>query len=138
LGPSKTYLVTTPALVSAVQRNHKVISFEPFIVATAERIAGLDEESAKIMTEKQGSTGQSLAMGVLSGMRDTLAGPGLDKMNERVMVGLKGAIDQLASRAGTPFDLVGWCRYAMLVPSADAVWGSLHPFRTKAMQDAFW
>jgi hypothetical protein len=135
LGPSKTYLVTTPTLVSAVQLNHKIISFELFLSVAAERMVGVDKESQKIMVEKDTSTRRPVGPDILHAMHDTLVG---GKMNERVILGLKVAIGELASRAGIPCDLVAWCRDAILIASAEALWGSSHPFRTKTIQDAFW
>lgn len=77
-------------------------------------------------------------MDILIAMHDTLVGPGLDNMNKRIIVRLKEAIDKLDSKAGTPFDLVAWCRDDVAMHSSEAVWGSSHPFRSKAVQDAFW
>jgi hypothetical protein len=124
-------------LVLAVQRNHQVISFDPFLTSVADRLAGIKGHGLDILRETQAG-GEGAYSDILHVMHSALLGSGLDEMNEKAIKSLKFSIDELASRPDTPLDLYSWCRHAITVASTDAVYGPLNPYKDKMIEDLFW
>ncbi|KAG9556392.1 cytochrome P450, partial [Aureobasidium melanogenum] len=54
---SKVYLVNKSSAVAQVQRNAKVITFDPFVDSAAERMAGVSREGLKLLTGKENGGG---------------------------------------------------------------------------------
>ena len=134
---TKVYVINSSSLVAAVQRNHKHISFDPFITTASERLAGLNGPALELLREEHNG-GQGVNQKILPAMHTAMLGDGLDKMNEKMIVFLKTWIDQLADSQGTVFDLHAWVRHAITVASTDAVWGPKNPFKSRIIEDSFW
>ena len=134
---TKVYVINSSTLVAAVQRNHKHISFDPFITTASERLAGLNGPALELLREEHNG-GQGVNQKILPAMHSAMLGDGLDKMNEKMIVFLKTWIDQLADSEGTVFDLHAWIRHAITVASTDAVWGPKNPYKSRDVEDAFW
>ncbi|RAK95226.1 cytochrome P450 [Aspergillus ibericus CBS 121593] len=132
---SKSYLVTSPPLVQAVQRNRKSLSFDPFVSMTLERMAGIRGPVLEQFREKE-SGGQGLGHDVVHAMQPTLSGRGLDVMNERMAQMLRPRLDELV-RLPT-IDLFDWCRRVITAASTDASYGPLNPYQDPRVEDAFW
>jgi hypothetical protein len=132
----KTYVINTAKLVSAVQRNHRTISFDPFLTAAAERISGIKGKGLKLLQETENG-GRGLNNAVLHAMHPALLGSGLDTMNKNMIVNLQTSIDNLATQHGV-IDLHLWCRHAITIASTDAVYGPLNPYKSQVVQDSFW
>lgn len=134
---AKSYVITSPSLMSAVQRNSRNISFDPFLDVAASRIAGCSPATCHALLEKRrGGLGVNQLM--VEAMHPALLGEGLDGMNETMVKGLKSWIDELSRCEQTPFDLYEWCKEAMTVASTDSVWGPLNPYKDKFIRDCFW
>ncbi|KUL82073.1 hypothetical protein ZTR_09122 [Talaromyces verruculosus] len=134
---AKSYVITSPSLMSAVQRNSRNISFDPFLDVAASRIAGCSPATCHALLEKRrGGLGVNQLM--VEAMHPTLLGEGLDGMNETMVKGLKSWIDEVSHCEQTPFDLYEWCKEAMTVASTDSVWGQLNPYKDKFIRDCFW
>ncbi|EED11449.1 cytochrome P450 oxidoreductase, putative [Talaromyces stipitatus ATCC 10500] len=134
---AKSYVITAPSLMLAVQRNSRNISFDPFLDVAASRIAGCSPATCHALLEKKrGGLGVNQLM--VEAMHPALLGEGLDGMNEAMVKGLKLWLDGLLQYGQTSFDLFEWCKEAMTVASTDSVWGPLSPFKDKAVQDCFW
>ena len=50
---TKSYIITTAKLMQAVQRNSKVISFEPLLTPTSSRVAGIRGHGLNLLREKE-------------------------------------------------------------------------------------
>ncbi|KAF2146999.1 uncharacterized protein K452DRAFT_261129 [Aplosporella prunicola CBS 121167] len=133
---NRAYIVNSPTLVAAVQRNHRIISFDPFLTVAANRMAGIEGHGLELLREEQNG-GQGLNNKVLHSMHPALLGTGLDRMNEKMIKFLKTSMDELASRSNA-FDLHMWCRHAISVASTDAVYGKLNPYTDREIVDALW
>lgn len=134
---TKIYIINSASLVSAVQRNHKTVSFDPFLTAAANRMAGIDGEGLKLLQETENGGG-GVNNKVLHSMHPALLGPGLDRMNSTMINNLQISIDKLELQHNLSFDLHTWCRHAITVASTDAVYGPLNPFKSGEIETAFW
>lgn len=134
---AKTYVVATPSLLQAIQRNSRIVSFDPFINVAADRIAGCSKYAQYILRETR-SGGQGGNQNILHAMHPALLGDGLDDMNENMIKSLKSWNDALAARAPMKIDLYEWCREVITVAATESMWGYLNPYKSKAMRDAFW
>lgn len=54
---SKVYLVNKSSAVAQVQRNSKVITFDPFLDSAAERMVGCSPKGLKLLTSKENGGG---------------------------------------------------------------------------------
>jgi hypothetical protein len=134
---AKSYVITSPTLMSVVQRNSRNISFDPFLDVAASRIAGCSPATCHILLERRRG-GEGVNQLMVEAMHPALLGEGLDGMNETMVKGLKSWIDELSHRGQTSFDLYEWCKEAMTVASTDSVWGPLNPYKDKFIRDCFW
>ncbi|CRG86383.1 7-alpha-hydroxycholest-4-en-3-one 12-alpha-hydroxylase [Talaromyces islandicus] len=134
---AKTYIITAPWLLQAVQRNSRIISFDPFLSFATDRIAGCSKHAQNILREKPAG-GQGGNHNVIHAMHPTLLGDGLDDMNESMIKRLKLWNDALAARAPMKIDLCEWCREVITVAASESMWGELNPFKSKVIRDAFW
>jgi cytochrome P450 len=133
----KIYVINSASLVSAVQRNSKTISFDPFLTAAANRMSGIEGEGLKLLQETE-SGGGGLNNEVLHSMHPALLGEGLDVMNRAMIKNLQKSLDDLQNDQNVAFDLHKWCRRAMGVASTDAVYGPLNPYKSEEIQSALW
>ena len=134
---NKTYIINSPTLISAVQRNNRNISFDPFLTSAAERLAGIKGHNLNLLREQE-SGGHGVHKHVLHDMQPALLGDSLEHMNEKMIIYLRIAVDDIASRPNSAFDLHLWCRHAITVASTDAVYGPLNPYNDRDVEDAFW
>lgn len=137
---AKTYIINSPALVAAVQRNARNISFEPLLEQASERMAGCSPEAVRQMRPAR-SGGVGGAQNVIHAMHPTMLGDGLDTMNEGMARNLKVQIDELAKDSESEpatIDLFDWCKEAMTIASSDSVWGPTNPYKSKFLRDCFW
>ncbi|KAL2827939.1 cytochrome P450 [Aspergillus cavernicola] len=132
---TKIYLISSPTLLQAVQRNSKTISFDPFLTSSADRLAGIHGPGLELLREKQAG-GQGISQAVIHAMLPTLTGKPLDRMNERMVRLLGPLVDELAM--GDTVDLYAWCRHAITAASTDASYGPLNPYKDQKIEDAFW
>ncbi|KZF23898.1 putative P450 monooxygenase [Xylona heveae TC161] len=134
---TKVYIVTSARLVPAVQRNSKVLSFDPFLTAAAKQLGGIKKAGLKLL-EPEDKGGQGVNLKVLRAMHPALLGAGLDAMNKNMIGRLCSFVDELAGGGNHPVDLHLWCRDAITQASTDAVWGPLNPFKLPGISNAFW
>ncbi|KAL4863251.1 hypothetical protein BDV12DRAFT_206679 [Aspergillus spectabilis] len=132
---TKIYIVASPPLLQAVQRNTKTITFDPFLTFTAERVAGIHGPGLESLREKQAG-GQGVNQAVVHAMHPTLTGKSLDRMNEKMVRLLSPLVDELASLETV--DLYGWCTRAITAASTEASYGPLNPYKDRRIEDAFW
>lgn len=118
---AKIYIITTPSLLQAVQRNSRIISFDPFLNLAADRIAACSKHAQDILREKRlgGDGGNQTG---IHAMLSTLLGDGLDEMKEKIIRGLKSWNDALAATAPMKIDLYEWCRKVITVAASESMW----------------
>lgn len=135
----KTYVITTAELAAAVQRNSKTISFDPLLVAAAQRLAGITGPGLKLLDDKSNGGGD-VSKEILHAMHPALLGENLDEMNRNMIGKLEVFLDELQAIAtkAEAIDLHDWCKHAITVASTDSVYGPLNPYRVEGIEDAFW
>ena len=134
---TKFYVIKSASLVSAVQRSHKTISFDPFLTTAANRLAGIHGKGLKLLQDTENGGG-GVNSKVVHSMHPALLGPGLDAMNRNMIHNLQTSIDKLESQHEVSLDLHNWCRHAIAVASTDAVYGPLNPYKSEQIEEAFW
>ena len=139
----RTYVVNSPELVVAVQKNTKTLSFNPFIIAMAPRMFNVGQKDQEIVTlnndSRDGDWG--LVPEIHNGTYSILApGPELDDMVRTMVEKMNPFLDDLEDKMnGTDIQLYGWFREAMSVASTEAVYGPENPFTHEpGLIQAFW
>jgi hypothetical protein len=140
---SKTYVSNTLNLMTLIQRNSKILSFDPFTVLTSKKMADASE-----YVVHQLST--NLVQVHHKSMRDSLQIPSSenDQMNARMASEAALHVDKMVSRAtemgedGTTSSkqvmLLDWVRHLVVQASSCGVYGQEHPFRDPEVETAFW
>lgn len=135
---NKFYIVSSPDLMQAVQRNNKTISFEPLLDFSIRNIAGAQDKKILHLMQS-GSGGLGHASKIVHALPPTLTGKSLDEMNLRMVKLMRPFIDKMGEMGekGT-FDLYRWCQDAITDASTDATYGPLNPYADKEVANAFW
>ena len=135
----KVYVVTSPGLVSAVNRNSKKLAFNPFIAQLGKRMTGHDEATSQIVQHNlNGENGPGYVIDVHDGIVASLApGANLEQMTQAMLRRASPYFDALA-RSGH-VNLFKWTRDMVTVCSTRAVYGIENPFdKDKSLIDSFW
>lgn len=135
----KVYVVTSPDLVSAVNRNSKALAFNPFIAQLGKRITGHDEATSQIVQHNlNGEQGPGYVIEVHDGIVASLApGKDLERMTEAFLGELSVILQRLESVK--EIDLFAWTRHIVTISSTRAIYGPENPFNTNHhFVDAFW
>lgn len=132
---SKFYIVSSPDLMQAVQRNNKTLSFEPLLDFSVSNIAGAQDKKILHLMQS-GSGGLGHASKILHALAPTLTGKSLDEMNSRMVKLMRPFIDEMGQKS--TFDLYKWSQDAITAASTDATYGPLNPYGNKEVADAFW
>ncbi|KAL4747285.1 hypothetical protein BDW72DRAFT_17898 [Aspergillus terricola var. indicus] len=133
---NKQYIITSPSLMQAVQRNKRTLKFAPLVTFTAERLAGIHESGMSLLRDREAG-GAGLGAETVHAMEKTLIGPSLDRLNEAMARILSPLVDELAASSQT-VDLYAWCARAITAASTNASYGSKNPYKDPAIADAFW
>ena len=136
---SKVYVVTSPELVSAVNRNSKQIAFNPFIAALGKRITGHDECTSQIVQHNlNGEHGPGYVIDVHDGMVATLAlGKDLEQMTKAMLQYISPCLAALSK--SEDINLFEWTRKTVTLCSTRAVYGPQNPFDKDAkLVESFW
>ncbi|KAL8873896.1 MAG: hypothetical protein Q9174_000699 [Haloplaca sp. 1 TL-2023] len=127
----RIYVVNSPDLISAVQKDAKSLSFGPFVSWMSPKIFDVGEDAMTIINENiDGAKGpHGLLPEVTRGMTTALApGTSLDSMTQTMLGKLSEYIEPLgASDRGTDIHLYKWVRKAFTVASTEAVGGKWRP-----------
>ncbi|KAL8815366.1 MAG: hypothetical protein Q9223_005485, partial [Gallowayella weberi] len=151
----KVYVVNSPDLISAVQKNAKTLTFDPFVSFVSPRIFDAGDHAMAVINDNlDGEKGQwGLLSDVSRGMHTALApGESLDWMTRTMLNKLEESIEPLGENDdGTEIDLYRWVRKAFTVAGTEAgrymapvdislqVYGPKNPFNhNPELEDAFW
>lgn len=137
------YIITTPDLVQAVQKQPKVLAFPPIEAKFASTVCGVSPEAHKILLNNvNGDEGNwGLSMDSYAVMRFALApGPALDTMNRVMIQNIAASLDNVfqSGQMRTTTGLAEWLRKTITLATTNAVYGPQNPFKDQAVQDAFW
>ncbi len=135
----KVYVVTSPTLVNAVNRNSRKIAFNPFIAQLGKRMTGHDEATSQIVQQNlNGENGPGYVIDVHDGTVASLApGKDLEEMTQAMLKQLPPYLDALAN--DVEVNLFEWTRNMVTMCSTRAVYGPDNPFnQDKALTTSFW
>ena len=133
---TKFYVITSPDLMQAVQRNAKTLSFEPLLLFSAKNIAGITNQKTLNILKETENGGQGLGPKIMHAMTPTLVGKPLDIMNMKMIQLIQPFIEKLGDMS--TFDLYEWCKEATMAASTEATYGPMNPYKEKEIQDAWW
>ena len=134
----KVYIVTSPSLVSAVNRNSRVLAFNPFIGQVGKRITGHDEATSRIVQHNlNGESGSGYAIEVHDATVAALApGKNLENMTEAMLREASPYLDKLKDQE---IDLFAWTQQMVTICSTRAIYGPQNPFNSSPdLPTAFW
>lgn len=137
---TKIYIVTSPKLVSLVQRNTKALAFEPVVANFSKKIAGCSEEAQqKIDYNIDGSKGErGYVRTFAKNIYPPLApGPALDDMNRIMIQNVTKSATRLAGSAKR-INLYKWLRHEITLATTYAVYGPANPIADPEVEKAFW
>ena len=135
----KIYVVTSPALVNAVNRNSKKIAFNPFIAQLGKRMTGHDEATGQIVQHKlNGEDGPGYVIDVHDGTVASLTpGKDLEEMTQTFLKQVSPYLDALAIDG--EINLFEWTRNMVTMCSTRAVYGPDNPFNhDETLIKSFW
>ena len=135
----KVYVVTSLDLVNAVNRNSKILAFNPFIAQLGKRITGHDEATSRVVQHNlNGEEGPGYVTEIHDGTVSSLApGDALDRMTNAMMREASLYLDDLQSN--TVIELFTWIRHTITLASTRAIYGSKNVFtHDESLVTAFW
>ena len=135
----KVYVITSPDLVNAVNRNSKRVAFNPFIAMLGKRITGHDEATSQIVQQNlNGENGPGYVIDIHDGIVPALApGKALHEMTREMLLQVPAYFEALAE--SSEVNLFEWTRHMMTMCSTRAVYGRENPFNADPkFVDLFW
>ena len=138
----KVYVVDSPDLVMAVQRDYKRFQFAPFAVKFTARVAKFSKQCQTLLETnvdcREGEWG--LHVDLLKAQHAALEpGPGLDEMKRVATLVLEKSFDTLAAKsASARINLMDWLRDEFVTATSAAVYGPVNPLADRTLQDSFW
>ncbi|KAI8957569.1 cytochrome P450 [Daldinia sp. FL1419] len=140
----KTYVVTKPEPILAVQKKHKTLAFPPIEAKFAPTVCGASLGAQSILNKNvdDGDEGDfGLSMESYAAMRAGLKpGPQLEDMNRIVIREITRSLDTLQPAEGKSrkIGLYSWIRDVATTATTRSVYGLTNPYDDNAIADAFW
>ncbi len=124
----KVYVVTSPELVNAINRNSKALSFNPFIAQLGKRITGHDEATTQIVQHNLNSeNGPGYVIEIHDGHMAALApGKNLENMIEPMLREVSTYLEAL--KDDYEVGLFAWTRQMVTMCSTKSIYGPENPF----------
>ena len=135
----KVYIVTSPDLVNAVNRNSKKIAFNPFIAILGKRITDHDEDTSQIVQHNlNGESGPGYVTDVHDCTVVSLApGNDLQQTTKAMLSHISTYFNKLTT--DVEINLFEWTRYTVTMCSTRALYGTENPFnRNSRLVESFW
>ncbi|KAF4622730.1 hypothetical protein G7Y89_g14296 [Cudoniella acicularis] len=149
---SRIYVINSPSLASVVQRQKRVIAFEPIPAQAAARMMGVSKAGVEVIS-RNCTTDESYFGTFLRATYPALApGNGLEAMNRAAVEVLAVSMERLERWEGegeikveikekikvTEVDLWDWVRHEVLMATTEAIYGPDNPFRDPANERAWY
>lgn len=146
LAGQKMYVATKPSLIQNVQKQHKVLAFEPIAAKFSNVICGVEPASAQaVMTNVMGEDPNkpSVYSDFHGRMYDALKpGPALDAMNRTMIKEVAASLGKLDPTAdgmeSRTIGLTSWLREVITNATTRSVYGPKNPYNDPSVGDAFW
>jgi hypothetical protein len=133
---NRIYIVNSPSLVASVDRNSKAISFDPYVVQFAKRIAAPSPEGLAAIAANLDEDARCVSSALAPGEH-------LDRTTDAVLESVcnlllwdHGIAEEV--KGGT-FDLFLWIRRLVTKASTDGIYGVReNPFMDPKVENGFW
>ena len=124
----KVYVVVSPDLITAVNRNSKSLAFNPFIAQVGKRITGHSEATSRIVQHNlNGEDGPGYVIDIHDGTLAALApGSDLEDMTEVMLHEVSRCLESLVD--GVEVDLFAWMKHTVTICSTRTIYGPSNPF----------
>ena len=136
----KVYVVTSIDLVNAVNRNSRVLAFNPFVAQLGKRITGHDEATSQIVQHNlNGENGPGYVTEIHDKTVSSLApGTSLEDMTATMLLEASTYLQNLGR--GDVINLFAWLKQMVTVCSTRAIYGPDNPFSygEDKYVEAFW
>ncbi|KAL8935749.1 MAG: hypothetical protein Q9211_004531 [Gyalolechia sp. 1 TL-2023] len=132
---SKVYIVTTPELVSSVNRSSRVLTFSPFIIHVVRRITGYDENTARIVEHNINGEGPGLYSDTHHGDIQALGDPNeINMLTLKVLQGVSKRVQE------SEINLFSWVRQVVATCATTAFYGPDNPLAQEGtgLVEDFW
>lgn len=136
---SRLYIVNSPALIPAVQKQAKVLSFPPIEAAAAKNVCGSSKVANDILdTNTNGDEGPwGYSVTHYTAIRAPLnPGPGLDRMNRMMALKVAESIDGMKRKQDVK--LFAFIKHEVTFATTESVYGPQNPFRDAELEESFW
>ncbi|KAF2115747.1 cytochrome P450 [Lophiotrema nucula] len=136
---SRLYIVNSPSLIPAVQREFKALAFPPIAANGAKTVCGSSKTANDILdTNVNGEEGDwGYSMTFYKRIHAALApGPALDAMNRVMAEKISGSMDRLEGEKTV--QLLEFVKHEIAMASTDSVYGRKNPFKDPAIEERFW
>ena len=136
------YVVNSPELVAAVDRNAQVFSFAPYLVHFAARALHPSKDAIEKLSENidGGNEDPGLRIQTQKAMHDSMvAGSStLSTMNRELLHHLSQIMDAQKNMQGGQTMLFTWIRSVVTDASTSAIYGRFNPFLRREVADGIW
>jgi hypothetical protein len=139
----KVYVVTTPELFQAIQKQPKAFAFPPIAAKSSSKICGTSLEAHGILMKN--ATGDDGDWGLptesYAAMRAALpSGAGFGDMNRMMIRDIAASLNSVKQSPGecTRLALAKWLRKSLTAVTTNSVYGLQNPFKDSAIADGFW
>lgn len=136
----KVYVVTSPDLVNAINRNSETLAFNPFIAQLGKRITGHDEVTSRIVQHNlNGENGPDYVTETHDSTVSALA-PGKALECTTKVMALEASKYLKALEGDNVIDLFAWTKHMVTLCSTRAIYGPQNPFNQgdETLIEAFW
>ena len=139
----RMYIINSPDLVMAVQRNAKTLNSAPFAAKYAARVVNVSKETEVIWFHNvDGEDGEgSLFVDGMKAMQASLT-PGNSELDHIVNVMLNSFLKPCKALDDEPQKrklwLMVWLRDELTLAATDAIYGAMNPFEDRHVRNCFW
>jgi hypothetical protein len=137
---SRLYVINSPALISAAQRQHKALAFMPLVAKASVKVSRFSKTASEIInTNTNGEDGDwGYVMTFHDAIQPSLAPcTHLDAMN-RVMLGLVAeSLNRLKDEVPTTVKLFDWVRHQITLATTSSAYGPSNPYKDPSIEAAF-
>jgi len=138
---SRLYVVNSPSLISAVQKQHKALAFMPLVADASVKVSRFSKTASDIINMNiNGNDGNwGYVMTFHDAIQPSLAhGMQLDAMN-RTMLGLVAqSFNRPREEAPTTVKLFDWVQHQITLATTGSVYGPSNPYKDPKLEAAFW
>lgn len=134
---SRLYVVNATALIPAVQRQFRVLSFTSIESSIARDVGGVSKAAHEIM-DRDLISDEGYLMSFPKYIHSAVsAGPHLDAMNRKSIEVIADSLETWAKKGSVTVKMFEWIRHELLIATTDGVYGPKNPYRDPAMENAW-